>query len=270
MAERARKYRKKGSSGSSAGSRSGGSAGKRSRGSSRGAVKEYVIVNNLPPLRGLDTELGDFTDAELLKGTDTNGACDVLNLVQTGNGSWNRNGRKISLKSVRIRGTFMTSIAAQATTGVIAEQVIRMVVVWDAQPSGNAIPTFDTIFGRTVQDSTESCKFLDSLRYDNTDRFRVLRDCVYNVGTTFHNAEGGTLDENHIRTPFDEFIDLKNRTTVFSGQSAPMTIADISSGALYVYYRALHHNGETPGPDASAITTSVGSHSYARLRYYDA
>jgi len=136
-------------------------------------------------------------------------------------------------------------------------------VVWDKQPSGAAIPAFDTVFGKTDQNGTEQTNFLDPVRYDNMDRFSVLRDCVMDAKPQVEvPTTAGTLPGAIVRVPFDEFITLKNRECVFLGQSTPMTIADISTGAIYVYFRSAVANNDTSD-------WSIDATSFARLRYVD-
>ena len=109
--------------------------------------------------KGLDT---DISLSPAIDTTNTNASSFVLNLVQQGNGSWNRVGRKIIPKSLRIKGFVNILSTPTFATGVATPTFLRMVVVYDKQPSGGAIPTFDTIFGITAQDGTESCPDITS------------------------------------------------------------------------------------------------------------
>lgn len=210
-------------------------------------------------LKGVDTSL---SLTPVIATTSTNACSFTLNLVQAGNGSWNRVGRKISLQSLRVRATFSHAYALTATTNNNFGNSVRMVVVWDKQPSSGSVPTFDTIFGRTAQDGTESCLFLDALRYDNSERFSVLRDKVIDMPIQSTTPVAGTGNQVTNFYSCDEFIPLKGAITVFSGQSSPMTIADISSGALYVFFRT-----QLDTPVTNVV--SVDADSFARLRYKD-
>lgn len=207
--------------------------------------------------KGMDTDL--TLSEPILSTVNTNANAFTLNLVQQGAGSWNRIGRKISMQSVRLRGqfTYEFKIASSGSLDVNSQSV-RMVVVYDKQPSGS-LPTFDTIFGNTNQSGTESCDWMDSVRYDNMDRFQVLRDCVFDFETQVASSTVVRLVKS-----FDEFISLKGKETVFSGQSSPMTIADISSGGLYVYFRSAGNSTPTDNVNAAAVEFGV-----ARLRYTD-
>ena len=101
--------------------------------------------------KGCDTQVVQPT---ITNTTSTNADIYCLNLIQQGTGSWNRIGRKTMLKSVRIKGKFTNTF--QMASGDVAGNVIRMILVWDKQPSGNALPSFETIFGTTTQTGTES------------------------------------------------------------------------------------------------------------------
>lgn len=208
--------------------------------------------------KGVDTYL---TLNPVIATTNTNGSAFVLNLIQQGAGSWNRVGRKVALLSARIRFSLTQTYALTPVTNTFGGNQLRMVVVWDKQPSGAAIPSFDTIFGTTDQLGAEVSTILDPVRYDNMDRFSILRDCIINPEPMTIPATGGTSNSVFSYAQVDEFIKLNGRETVYSGQSNPMTIADVSTGALYVYFRA----------QVNALTNSmsVSDDSFCRLRYSD-
>lgn len=203
-------------------------------------------------LKGVDFPL---TQAAVLATTNTNAGIVVANLIDPGSGSFNRIGRKVTLTSLRLK--VRLSFTSALTAGFLRGASCRMVVVWDKQPQG-VLPTFDTIFGRTVQNGTESTQYNDPLKYDNTSRFRVLRDCVITQNPTAVLA-ATTFEYDH---QVDEYIDLKKLESVYSGQTIPQTIADISSGALYVIFRAEANNA---GVEQWAVTAE----SFGRLRYMD-
>jgi len=185
--------------------------------------------------KGMDT---DLTTVSVISSTNTNANIIVLNLVQQGNGSWNRVGRKTHLDSVRIKGAVIFASQPSSSTGVMAAPSFRYVLVWDKQPSGGAIPTFDTIFGITAQDGTESCPDVTCpLKYDNMDRFVVLKDCYLTAPPNPINATGSGPSIT-VNVGVDDFIRLNRLESVYSGQSNPMTIADISTGALYFVMRS--------------------------------
>jgi len=255
-------------------SRSAGAASRASRarltnatnrfmGVSRARASNYVgrqsnvrqVVGNLAK-KGMDTDVS-IAAGSVIDTTTTNASSFVLNLVQQGAGSWNRVGRKIVPKSLRIKGTAIFTMTPLFSSGAQAGNTLRQVVVWDKQPSGGAVPTFDTIFGITAQDGTESCPDITCPpRYDTMDRFQVLSDTMLCSGDAISNSIG-TAPYLQKTMEIDTYIPLKVGETLFSGQSAPMTIADINSGALYVFYRARNNLAS-----AQASVDAI-----ARLRY---
>ncbi len=225
---------------------------------SRARKPSAFLTKNSGELKGMDTDLtfaGPVIDT-----VNTSLSSSVLNLVEPGNGSFNRIGRKVFNKTVRLKGMVQFKYADVTTTENLVGACMRMIVVWDKQPTGTQ-PQFDAICGRTSQDGTETSDVFDNLRYDNTARFQILREVMFTGNPTANPAPtAGTENAVVLRFPFDEFIDLKNRTTVFSGDSDPVTIADISSGALYVYWRA---NAAVN----NQLDWEVETESHARLRF---
>lgn len=210
-------------------------------------------------LKGIDTDI-DIASGSVLDTTSTNGSMLTLNLISPGTASYNRIGRKIKMKSVRLKGRAMYQSSDAVTTGNVLGGTLRMVVVYDRQPSGS-VPVFSTIFGRTVIDGTESSEYMDSLKWDNTDRFKVLRDVTLTANPGAWVNAAGTGDIITVECPFDEYIKLGGLETQYSGQSSPTTIADISGGALYVFFRS--------NTNVTNKSSWVIENSYARLRYYD-
>lgn len=226
--------------------------------SARTASRAMTYGRSTGELKGVDTDLDLST---ILATTNTNADVFTTNLIVPGNGSWNRIGRKIFPRTLRIWGSALHTYSLTATTNNINANTLRMVVVWDRNPNGAALPAFDAIFGRTVQAGTESCEYMDPLRYDGMDRFRILKDThfVPQVGATPPLA--GT--QNLVRDNFqiDEFIQLPAGTeTLYGGQSDPQTIADIQSGALYIWFRC----GENSASNFWSIVNGC-----CRLRYTD-
>jgi len=221
------------------------------------AVAKYYSPKG--ELKGVDTAL--TIAGPVLSTTNTNGDCFVLNLVVPGTGSWNRIGRKIRMQSARLRGQAAFTYSPVTTTLNLVDNVLRMVMVYDKNPNSGTIPTFDTIFGVTAPDGTESSNMYAPLRYDNTDRFSVVCDHLIDgkmEATPFSTGTGNLVTNLYT---FDKYVKLRGLSSQFSGQSSPQTIADISSGALYVFFRA-----------NTALSTSgwaISSTSFCRLRYED-
>jgi len=228
---------------------------------------------NLGEPKGFDTAVNIGTGGVgtgVIDTVITNGDAFCLNTCQQGTGFFNRNGRKINLKSLRLRIAIWHKYRTSNDLAVydMEGNELRAVVVWDKQPTGT-IPTFDTIFGRTNAQGTTTTAFKDPVKYPVMERFSVLMDEVVecNVNASSGNVTyAGTLSvAPGIVSNFyniDRFIMLKGRETVFGSTSNPATVADITTGALYLYYRAAWKRGD---PNEVFITDD----SVCRLRYSD-
>jgi len=222
-----------------------------------GSLQASPAGRMLQTIKGVDADLSQ----SIIATTTTNGSIDVLNLIQPGSGSWNRIGRKTVLKSVRIKGNLLwVNTPTFATGAQQIETAVRAVLVWDNQPTGT-IPTFDVIFGSTLQDGTEQVtSILDPVRYDGMERFRVIREWCWEEPPVTVPAFG-TAPNIQCTQCIDEYVKMPGGGLVsnYSGQSTPQTIADIASGALYMVWR-------------TTSSTSGGSVTFdgmARVRYYD-
>jgi len=216
------------------------------------------VQANKKEVKGMDTIL---TQGAIIATTTTNANALVLNLVQQGAGSWNRIGKKIYMKSLRLKGCAQCILGNVPTTANQLVGPLRMVIVYDHQTNSGAIPNFDTVFGITGQAGAETSTIFAPIRYDATDRFKILKECIYQVSSFNWINAGGTEDNTEVQVYFDEYIDMKNMETLFSGQTNPTTNADIANGSVYVYWR-------TPF-STTGSGWSITDQSFSRLRYTD-
>lgn len=186
--------------------------------------------------------------------TNSNAFSDVLNTIEVGTGSWNRIGKRVIPISLRIKG-LIAYVSAPTSAGHNTQGTsLRMVVVHDKQPSGGSAPAFDTIFGYTESDGTEGVLYLSNIRYDNSDRFTIIRDYYRDLNPQVL-AEDGTENIDSRIYMVDEYMQLKGIHSVYQSNTSV-----ISSGAIYVYFRVAL---------ADVAHTSADFLGEARLRYYD-
>lgn len=179
----------------------------------------------------------------------------LLNGVQTGAAFYNRVGARIELRNLHIRGT----IKPTATSN--GETTIRMLVVYDRQPTG-ALPACSDILQMRDQTGATSTTGYSEINLDNRDRFVIIRDMQWyapsltdTAGQETNLAYPGFGSNNY---DVNEFIRLSELGTHFKSSSNPTTIADIATGALYVLFTT------TAGNDSQY--TFAGNF---RLRYDD-
>lgn len=222
-----------------------------------GSLQATPAARTLQTVKGVDSDLSQ----SIIASTSTNGSIDVLNLIVPGSNSWNRIGRRTVAKSVRIKGNLNWAIVPTFATGAGGRSIpVRAVLVWDSGPTGT-IPTFDSIFGTTLQAGTEQVtSIFDPVKYDGMERFKVIRDWTFEC-PSWSVPAFGTAPALQLEMGIDEYVKLPGGGLVsnYSGQTSPQTIADIGTGALYMIWR-------TTSSTAAASVTFDGM---ARLRYYD-
>lgn len=204
-------------------------------------------------LRGIDTAINV---SPVIDTFTTNGSAFMLNGTSIGSGSFNRIGNKIAMQSLRLRGRIKNAFAPAATTAGMVAQTVRMVVLYDKMPSG-VLPNWNVIFGSINNEGTSASGLLDSLLLTRTKRFRVLKDCVYTFSPQIF-VSGGSTNPSQQDVVFDEFIPLKGLETQYTASNTTPVIGDISSGGLYVYFRASDNDATC----AAGVETAV-----ARLRF---
>jgi len=219
-----------------------------------------VVTTYTPEVKGIDTAVGTN---EIVASYSTNENSYALNLITQGAGSWNRIGRKISLKSVRLRGRVVWKYKqnANATIGLQSNGV-RMLLIWDRQPNGGAIPNFNQIFGRTDYAGIGTVQLTDSLLYGQMSRYKVIYDKMYTLNPDVVHGDSATDYIKQKSVWIDKFINLKNLESTYQASTTPPTIADISTGALYLVFRSAVN-------DANINWVTAGNFS-VRLRYIDA
>lgn len=214
-----------------------------------------IIAKSSGELKGVDI---DIDDTSILVSTASNANCKVLNLMKEGNGTENRVGKKINIKSVRIKGVANYNYTPEGVTGNINAGIMRMVLVWDKQPNG-VKPLYNKVFSRINQEGVETSEFLDNVNPSNTSRFSVLKDKIFQANPTVMNTSGGTTNAVKLNYMFDEYLTM-NKDTIYDKTAGTITIANIATGALYLYY--ISNIQGTPG--TWSITNGV-----SKLRYTD-
>lgn len=223
---------------------------------------EYVPVKSDGEIKGVDVLIEDNDILAAIGANNTN--VWLLNGVQTGSGFFNRVGKKIKLKSVRVKGNFAATYIPDAVSGRVNSTVARMLVVYDEDGPFAALPTMDQILLSTDQTgASNSTSMMAQANFVNMERFTILRDKMIdlNPGTVGYALPTATGEgQITVTCPVDEYIKLKGRDTVFSSTSNPVTIADISKGALYVLFLISYR---------AAGETVAAFNGYTRVRYFD-
>lgn len=203
--------------------------------------------------KGVDTNINQL---DIVSDFSNNAFILPLNLIQAGTGSWNRVGRNVTMNSIRVRGTIELNM--NDPTDNNEGRLFRMLIVYDKQPNG-VLPVKSDIIQYKDQTGVEQGFNQGFLAYDNMERFVILKDtqCAINFGS---NINAGTV-LNLKRKVVDEYVKI-GLTTNFKAEASPSTIADISTGALYLMFL-------TDATATSAARPSLNFRGATRLRYVD-
>lgn len=155
----------------------------------------------------------------------------LLSLVQEGTGFFNRIGRKIEMRSLHIRGGIFPNGTAQAVG-----DYVKWAIVYDRQPTG-VLPIFSDIFKAYDGAGAATSSQFSDVNLDNRERFAVLRHKSFELPATAalqlaSVSQTVVLEGEHQN--ITEFIKLGGLTTHYNGTANPITIANITTGALYL------------------------------------
>lgn len=198
----------------------------------------------------VERKVNDLTTATYQ--CNTTGSFTLLANPTLGSDFNNRIGRKVLLKSVYVRGRVVTETASAGTEAFVPAQQTRMILFIDMQPNG-AAPAVTDLLVEALPSS--------QLNLNNRDRFKILTDRTYCFDPYY--VDSSTATETFASAP-NQIYNVKkykklNLEMIFNATNGG-TIADINSGALYMFWIGSRASGAT---DANAIVST-------RVRYADA
>lgn len=193
---------------------------------------------------------------------NTNQSALILNPVQEGAGDYQRIGKRINMKSIRVRGTIsiVSKTPAVVSSGFNTLNV-RLVIVYFREQLA-AIPDWNAVF---------NCVDAIGTKFSNLNAplaSSAMTSCVLLMDRMYNNTALGPLSltstENQYNCPFDEYLDLGGAGATYQGTSNPITAANITTGMLVMYMRS-DMDSTAPGEGQAFIFEN----SIARLRYTD-
>jgi len=221
-------------------------------GSTKAKSGDYQKGRELPVQPKAELKASDLAlTASVFKPTGGPPTFQYLNNVTNGAEIYQRTGRKIYMKSLHVKGFIEGSGTASANMAIL-----RMVLVYDAQPNG-AFPAIADLF----QDSTAggATGFMSELNLNNRERFKILREKMWVMGPTAANQAGQTvINDGSQCLVINEFIKLKKIEAIFNATNGG-TVADVTSGSLFAVFMS----------DANSTSSAWNAVYTARLRYYD-
>lgn len=163
-----------------------------------------------------------YKDSAVTTACDTTGALTLLNGLQTGDDSINREGREVRIRSIQFKG--FTGV----TTGTGIDQYHRVLVVFDRQTNAAAPAITDIL----TANGTTAPRNLDNRR-----RFVILYDRTYSL-----NAAGEAGSASRMLKYYKRF----NLMETFNSGNAG-TVADITTGSIYMITMGSVAAGATAG-----------------------
>lgn len=207
-------------------------------------------ISNRTEIKTLDVPL----QTDLIS---TTAVFTLLNLMEEGTSFFNRVGRKIMMKSIRITGGLALSGLAVINAN---QDYLRVMVVYDRQPNGSA-PAISDILQNVDLGGTSSTTSYAGLNMNNSERFLVIQDTRLNIPNGYvqslNEGTASIIDYNGTMQNMDRFSKLKGLQTHFKGTAGSIT--DVASGALWL----VTFGNIAPGTAPYNLIWN------ARLRYHD-
>lgn len=154
----------------------------------------------------------------------TGGTFNNMCIPQLGSDMTNRIGRKITIKSLYIRGFLELQTASTPTSPEGAEaQQARLIVFWDTQPNGS---------NPAVTDILKSATSYGQLNLNNRDRFKIIKDKTFVFDPFFYNTTATQSVAAWGKT-IHQFKIYKNcNLEVIFNANSTGAVGDIASGNL--------------------------------------
>lgn len=216
-----------------------------------------------PEIKGCDI---DLPNENIIQDVATNGNIYLINGLIQGTGSWNRIGRKIEMKNLSAKLSFTLQLANINGTSNAVAPVLRYLIVYDRQPNKGPIPAFEEIFSELNNAGSQSTTVFSGLTYGQMDRYVILRDKFVCPELAGFMSQAGVAEGALMTHLCEEFVKLSGLVTEYDTQSNAGTIADITSGALYLILRSDFYGD--PATNNRGHWALSGS-SFMRLRFKD-
>lgn len=222
----------------------------------RGKRKSFKLKGAPGLLRRKGPEIKTVDINQVVHSISTAGNTTLINGLVEGVDANQRVGRRINMKSVKIRMWWATGVMPAAAV----DTYCRYILVYDRQPNGAAPTWADIMTNYNVTGATDSTA-MAAPNPTNFDRFVILRDgCRCYAPTTTASVNQVAQDDTNFTKQVEEwFVNLKGLESHYIAGAGAGTIADFRTGSLYFF---------TLGSNTVANTTTTCTIT-ARLRYHD-
>lgn len=207
--------------------------------------RKGILAKLSVPLSGSRTEVKSVDIGQNIAfGNIVTATGQLLNDTSTGADFYNRIGRKVAMKNVRIRGKVI------GVNGAAGEDYLRLSLIYDKQYNAGA-PQFQQVFQDTANAGAATTNCFSGVNLNNRDRFVVLREFTLAVPSA-NSIPTVAVFPNSKEYVVDWFVPLKGADVIHSGSA----LTTIQSGALLLF----------------ALSENAQGYSFqyqSRIRFYD-
>lgn len=182
---------------------------------------------------GLRAEVKTIDTPAVTQTLSSTSSFALLNPIQEGSSFYNRIGRKICLRSIRLTGQIVARTGV-ATSGTY--DYIRIMIVYDRQANG-AFPSIADILLTYDNTGATTTTVLSHLNMNNAERFKIVRDiriAISNDAVAAANIQDEQIIDYKGKYNIDEYAKLKGYESHYKASSNPAVIGDVSTGGLYL------------------------------------
>jgi len=159
----------------------------------------------------------------------------LLNNIDQGTDLFQRVGRKISGKSIQLRGFVRYPVAT--TGGGNNSDLYRVMVIYDTRPNGQD-PTISEIFSDANNAAVTTG--LSFINLNNRDRFRVIMNKTMTPPQIIAASGPAATDGHNNVTWLEEYLKVDGMETIYN-QGKDEGILDIQYGAFYIVCTAVNN-----------------------------
>lgn len=178
-----------------------------------------------------DTSLNGGTilaPADAAGGEQNPSATVLLNTVAQGDGESNRDGRKISMDSIQVKGTIQVPTQANATATDVACKVF-LALVLDTQTNGANLNSED-VYKNTNANGVTATEVMRNLQY--ASRFRILKTWSRVLRQPTVVWDGTNIEQGGFHQTFEIYHSLKGMPVTYSGTTSD--VANITDNSLHI------------------------------------
>lgn len=155
---------------------------------------------------------------------------NTLFFPQTGDDINNREGRKVHVTGINIRGVILVPAQTNQTVADAASSV-RIILVQDQQTNGNQLNAEDVINSGAATSSTAIHMFTNPASFG---RFRILKDKTFTLQNPTTSFDGTNIEQSGLERLFHLKVNFKKPVVVHYNATNGGTVADVIDNSFHI------------------------------------